>query len=162
MSHYYEQREAVEKKILKDWDAGASAEAFAISLSSTGWYDYEKQTALALPPIDENCQYTLTGNSWFDCTIVSHNRLVINCHHVAEKNEFGNGLQCFNRDEIQFRPKDFDKNSKLQGLPVEVRYHLSNIFNELSDVIRLLPAEDPRHVALVKIARAVTDVREVD
>lgn len=147
-----------------DWkckSSNLSVDEKTISLNSTNWYDYDKQAARALPPIGENCQYTLTGNSWFDCVIVSHNKLVINCPHLAEDNENGNGLQCVNPNDIEFRPIDWDKNSEQQALSAEVVYHLSNAFNELNTIIRLLPESDPRHAALVGVAGAVNAVREV-
>lgn len=157
MGHYDEQREAMEKKL-----SNVSFQETKKNQTPAGaWYDYEKKIALGLPPVGEPCQYTLTGSFWFECTIVSLDNLVINCPHIAEMCDNGNGLQWVTQDDIQFRPTDWNKQPKQQALSPEVAFHLSNAFNEIQASARLLSETDPRKSALAGIAGAVNAVREV-
>ncbi len=157
MGHYDEQREAMEKKLSNL----SFPETKKNQTPAGAWYDYEKKIALGLPPVGDRCQYSLTGHSWFECTIVSHDNLVINCPHITEMCNKSNGLQLVRPCDIQFRPNDWNKQPKQQALSPEVAFHLSNAFNEIQASARLLPETDPRKSALAGIAGAVNAVREV-
>lgn len=75
----------------------------------SNWYDYEKQVAVKLPAVDTICQYSLDDQHkfWYDCKIISHNKLVIDCFHLVEDDI--NYLQIVKPETTAFRPLDWDK-----------------------------------------------------
>ena len=163
MAHYEQQRDQHENKkemeftsdILRDWDLGAPYSNIAISLSSTDWYDYNLRIAMALPPVGTQCEYTLTGNSWYKCSIVSHNNLVIACPHIAEIDDNGNGLQVVHPDAVSFRPLNWDRTN----FQAEFNFHLSNCINEIKSAMCLLPANSPTHEMLSHSLRLIEEVK---
>lgn len=163
MAHYDEQREEHENKkekefisdILRDWDVGAAARNYAISLSSTDWYDYNQRKAIELPPVDCECEYTLSGNSWFKCSIVSQSKLVLLCPHVAEMDDNGNGLQVIHPEAVRFRPLDWDR----PRVPAEFNFHLANAFNELRAAIGLVNVPSTMYEMLTHSLRLIEEVK---
>ncbi len=141
MAHYDEQRELME--VIK---AGNQVNA---------WYDYEQCKTTSLPPIGCECEYTLSGNSWFKCSIVSQNKLVISCPHIAEMDDNGNGLQVIHPESVQFRPLDWCR----AGLTAEFSFHLANAFNELKAAIGLLDASLFSHDLLAHALQLIKEVK---
>ena len=70
------------------------------------WWDYEKGCAVGLPPVDTECEYSLSnGRTWYKCKVISQDKLVLDCPHVEDEN--GNGLQIVNKNAVLFRPLDY-------------------------------------------------------
>lgn len=58
------------------------------------------------PPVGTVCEYSLGSDCWFECEIISHNKLVIDCPHLDYMG--GTGLQVVGEDQpIWFRPKGY-------------------------------------------------------
>ena len=67
------------------------------------WWDYENGCAVGLPPVDTECEYSLSnGRAWHKCKVISQDKLVLDCPHVEDEN--GNGLQIVNKNAVLFRP----------------------------------------------------------
>jgi hypothetical protein len=77
------------------------------------------------PPIGTKCKYSLNGaNSWWDCEIISHNRLVILCPHL--KMDGDSGLQIVGEtNTVRFKPNKpaISKDAKEQ-LEIYVQYRI--------------------------------------
>lgn len=59
-----------------------------------------------LPPIGTKCLYSLgDSDCWYECTIISHNKLVICCPHIAADCDSGNGLMVAgDLTSVKFKP----------------------------------------------------------
>ena len=69
-----------------------------------------------LPPVGEVVEYTLCNSSiWYECEIVSHNRLVISSKYIANDCDNGNGLMVVgDLMPIQFRPLRTEKDKLVE------------------------------------------------
>lgn len=153
MGHYDEQREVF---ILGNLSVSDTPKGSGVNVvQSNSWYDYENNVAHSLPPVGECCEYTLTGNSWFKCSIVSQNKLVISCPHIAEMDDNGNGLQVIHPESVQFRPLDW----ALPPLPPEFNFHLANALNELGAAFGLLDVQSTTSELLIHARRLIQEVK---
>lgn len=56
-----------------------------------------------LPPVGCECEYQLRkAGPWFRCEMISHNRMVIRCPHLASDSD--SGLQVVDDLRVMFRP----------------------------------------------------------
>ena len=84
-------------------------ERFVASIppKASQWWDYEKGVAVGLPPVDTECEYSLSnGRTWYKCKVISQYKLVLHCPHL--ENDDWNGLQVIGENEkVMFRPLDY-------------------------------------------------------
>lgn len=125
--------------------------------NSAGWYDYEKQQALRLPPVGIECEWSGNGGrNWHKTALIFLDETVF----------LTRGYQLYKTadDSVEFRPLDWDRNLQPNPEPEpspELSFHLSNAFNELQASARLLSEDDPRRASIVSLAGGVSAVKEV-
>lgn len=85
-----------------------------ISLTSTEWYDYDNQKAIALPPVGEQCEWKgLNGGFWVECEVIDKYR-------ESEMVVFNTGKYRNCRYEIldiksaMFRPLDHNRKAEAE------------------------------------------------
>lgn len=105
---------SVDGGIVRPMHDGEGNKVFKADMSSSHWYDYDKQQAIALPQVSEQCEWKgLRSGKWVACEVIDkyQDKEMV----VFNIGEYRNcRFEILQLDSVEFRPLDWNRKAEAE------------------------------------------------